>query len=99
MAESSSPRTTCFDPRGDVKLLLDGAEGEEVLIVSSKAMTLVSDPWRAMLGPKGSFREAQSQGHHGSREIPLHDDNPKRLSIMLHIAHLQFEQVPLNLEF
>ena len=99
MAESNSPRTTCFDPRGDVKLLLDGPKGEEVFIVSSKAMTLVSDPWRAMLDPRGSFSEAQSQGNHLSREIPLHHDNPEPLSILLHLAHLQFDKVPLSLEF
>ena len=96
LAQFDSPPITLFDPQGDVKLLPSSSDGVQVFVVSSKTMTLVSDPWRAMLDPRGMFSEAQPQG---SKEIPLPDDDPEPLSLLLHIAHLQFDKVPLQLEF
>lgn len=89
-----SSSTIYFDAAGDVRLLVQSPEGEKALVVSSKAMTMACKPWTAMLGP--NFSEGQ-QEH--DKTIPLPDDNFKALSILLHIAHLQFNQVPSKLEF
>jgi hypothetical protein len=81
-----------FDGRGDKRLLVD----ETILVVSSKTMSLVSDPFKAMLSPDSVFSEAQP----GNNEpIPLPEDDLGALTILLWIAHLQFNKVPLRLEF
>jgi hypothetical protein len=84
--------TIYFDRCGDVRFLVK----DTVLVVSSKTMSLISDPWNAMLGPEGSFCEAL---HGQSMLIPLPEDDLEALSIILHIAHLQFDKVPSRLEF
>ncbi|KAI9726015.1 MAG: hypothetical protein M1834_009443 [Cirrosporium novae-zelandiae] len=85
-----------FDPYGDLKLVVYNYDGPSVLVVSSKAMSLACDPWRVMLGPEAKFSEAQPEH---SKIIPLPEDDPVALSILLHIVHLQFDQVPSKLEF
>jgi hypothetical protein len=84
--------TIYFDRQGDVRLEVDGT----ILVVSSKTMSLISDPWNAMLGPTSSFSEALSKH---SKPILLPEDDIEALTIILHIAHLQFDKVPLQLEF
>jgi hypothetical protein len=59
-------------------------------------MSLISDPFKAMLGPNGAFSEAQP----GNDEpIPLPEDSLDALTILLWIAHLHFNKVPARLEF
>jgi hypothetical protein len=90
--EGGAASTIYFDHKGDVRLLVD----QTILVVSSKAMSLISDPWNAMLGPEGAFSEAKSGR---SEPIPLPDDDLGALSIILNIAHLRFDKVPAHLEF
>jgi hypothetical protein len=86
------PKAIYFDDRGDKRLLVDNT----ILVVSSKTMSLISDPFKAMLGPTGAFSEAQP----GNDEpIPLPEDNLDALTILLWIAHLHFNKVPARLEF
>jgi hypothetical protein len=90
--EPNAPKTIYFDDRGDKRLLVDNT----ILVVSSKTMSLISDPFKAMLGPNGAFSEAQP----GNDEpIPLPEDNLDALTILLWIAHLHFNKVPARLEF
>jgi hypothetical protein len=90
--ESNAPKTIYFDDRGDKRLLVD----KTTLVVSSKTMSLISDPFKAMLSPDGAFSEAQP----GNNEpIPLPEDNLNALIILLWIAHLRFNKVPARLEF
>lgn len=89
---TKEPKTIYFDDRGDKRLLVD----DTILVVSSKTMSLVSDPFKAMLSPDGAFSEAQP----GNNElIPLPEDDLNALTILLWIAHLHFNKVPIHLEF
>jgi hypothetical protein len=92
MEHSKATKTIYFHRHGDVRFLVD----DTYLVVSSKTMTLISDPWKAMLGPDGSFIEAQPGN---DKAIPLPEDDLQALTTLLHIAHLQFTKVPQHLEF
>lgn len=92
MEHSRATKTIYFDRRGDVRFLVD----DTYLVVSSKTMSLISDPWKAMLGPDGAFSEAQPEK---DKVIPLPEDNLEALTILLHIAHLKFNKVPRHIEF
>lgn len=63
--------------------------------VSSKAMSMASPVWRAMLDPKGRFRESQP----GNDEIDFPDDDAEALLILLLAAHLRFQDVPQELYY
>ena len=90
--ESNAPKTIYFDDRGDKRLLV----GNTILVVSSKTMSLISDPFKAMLDPDGAFSEAQP----GNNEpILLPEDDLNALKLLLWIAHLHFNKVPARLEF
>ena len=79
-----------IDAAGDLKLsVLHGIEWV-TFQVSSKAMSLASPVWRAMLDPNGPFRESQSENN----EITFPDDDPKGLLVLLLVAHLRFQDVP-----
>jgi hypothetical protein len=89
---TKEPKIIYFDDRGDKRLLVDTT----ILVVSSKTMSLVSDPFKAMLSPDGAFGEAKS----GNNDpIPLPEDDLNALTILLWIAHLHFNKVPVHLEF
>lgn len=84
-----------IDAAGDLKLLLQHREEWVTFQVSSKAMSLASPVWRAMLDPNGPFRESQSD----NSEIIFPDDDPEALLILLSAAHLRFQEVPKHLSF
>lgn len=97
--EDGSPQTAVyFDPDGDTRLLVTADGVEKVFIVSSKIMTRVCDSWNHMLSPGGYFTESQP-GPDGMKEVSLPDDDGDALSILLNIAHLNFEKVPDGLKF
>ena len=56
-------------------------------------MCLASPVWRAMLDPKGHFREATEE------EVRFPEDDIDALLIVLRIAHLQFRQLPESVTF
>jgi hypothetical protein len=90
--ESNAPKTIYFDNHGDKRLLVDNT----ILVVSSKTMSLISDPFKAMLSLDGAFSEAQP----GNNEpIPLPEDDLNALTILLWIAHLHFNKVPARVDF
>ena len=94
---ASGPLTSDIqiDAAGDLKLLVQHGEDWVAFQVSSKAMSLASPVWRAMLDPNGPFKESQS----GHNEITLPDDDSKALLILLLAAHLRFQDVPEELSF
>ena len=75
-----------LDPSGDLRLQTDTQD----FIVSSKAMCLASPVWRAMLDPQGPWAKQASDTY----KLPLPDDDPNALLIILRIAHLQFSELP-----
>lgn len=81
--------TTDIDELGDLVLIVGPDKAR--FKVSSHAMRLVSDVWRAML--TGPFREANSN------EINLEYDDPAAMEILLLLAHLRFAKVPKDLEW
>ncbi|KAK8188430.1 uncharacterized protein BKA78DRAFT_345766 [Phyllosticta capitalensis] len=97
---------TVFDPDGDVRLLVfdhpsdqSGDEAaQKTFLVSSKAMSLASDVWKAMFN--GHFREAQQpSGTNQQREVSFPDDDARALEILLNIAHMRYDLVPQKLSF
>ena len=84
-----------IDAAGDLKLLVPYGEEWVIFQVSSKAMSLASPVWRAMLDPNGPFRESQPDNN----EIIFPEDGPKALLILLSAAHLRFQDVPEELSF
>lgn len=89
------PSTTIhLDSSGDLRLLVkDTGQQWKTIAVSSNAMCLASPVWRAMLDPKGHFKEAKE------REIEFPEDDLEALLIVLRIAHLQFRQLPESVTF
>lgn len=94
-AVTENPSTTIYlDSSGDLKLLVkDTGQQWKTLVVSSNAMCLASPVWRAMLDPKGHFREATEQ------EVRFPEDDLDALLIVLRIAHLKFRQLPESVTF
>ena len=96
-AKLEPPKTIYFHPKGDVKLLIGPDDGMEdsgithIYIVSSAVMSLVCEPWNALMDPDNRFAESRSG------EFKLLGDDPVALRILLQIAHLQFEKVPYAL--
>ena len=89
---TKEPKVIYFDDCGDKRLLVDST----ILVVSSKMMSLVSDPFKAILSLDGAFSEAQL----GNNDpISLLEDDLHALTILLWIAHLHFNKVPIHLEF
>lgn len=89
LASPFGMETTTFDEDGDVALLLDQQPDESYkkrYVVSSKAMSLASPVWKAMFN--GKFREGAKSG-----EVPLPDDDPWALEVMLNFAHLRFAAI------
>ncbi|KAL8795387.1 MAG: hypothetical protein Q9195_002128 [Heterodermia aff. obscurata] len=84
-----------IDAAGDITLLVKHGDEWVTFQVSSKAMSLASPVWRAMLDPNGPFRESRADNN----EITFPDDYSKALLILLLAAHLRFQDVPQNLTF
>lgn len=89
------PSTTIhLDSSGGLRLLIKDKEQRWMtLVVSSSAMCLASPVWRAMLDPKGHFKEAKE------REVEFPEDDLDALLIILCIAHLRFRQLPESVTF
>ena len=87
-----SPRIIIFDRSGDLMLKV-GSEDKEIKYfkVSSKALSLASPVWSAMLNPQNPFLEASASGM-----LLLPDDNPKALSILLYLIHDQFAKIDFS---
>ena len=84
-----------IDAAGDLNLLAQHGLDWVTFQVSSKAMSLASPVWRAMLDPNGPFRESQSE----TTEIAFPDDDASGLLILLLVAHLCFQDLPQKLSF
>lgn len=90
------PSVVHFDEDGDTRLLLTRCGHEHTYVVSSKVMSLVCSAWKSMLSLKNGFREATLGNN---RVIPLPDDDPEALRIVLNIAHMHFDLIPKVLTF
>ena len=64
--------------------------------MSSKHLTLASPIFKIMLQPK--FKEGLQLHSHGYAELPLPDDNPAALLILLNLIHGQFRKVPRKID-
>lgn len=63
------------------------------MLVSSKHMVLVSPVFKAML-QWSSFKEGYSTKAHGKVEVPLPDDDPDAMRILVDIVHCHHKDVP-----
>ena len=93
---NSPTATTHFDPNGDLKIKVGSETNSELFIVSSKAMSLVCKPWKAMFGSDSKFLEGTRSS---DTIIPLPEDNVEALRILVNAAHLRFSSVPPVLNF
>ena len=64
--------------------------------MSSKHLTLASPIFKTILQPK--FKEGLQLHSHGYTELPLPDDNPAALLILLNLIHGQFRKVPRKID-
>ncbi|KAI5842905.1 hypothetical protein DFP73DRAFT_552675 [Morchella snyderi] len=88
-----------ISPHGDVILELRFKRGQARFRVSSQVLCLASPVFRAMLGPHSSFREACELRTHTANAaepyvLPLEDDDPEALAIVLFALHLQNAKLP-----
>ncbi|KIW59466.1 hypothetical protein PV05_03913 [Exophiala xenobiotica] len=89
-----------FDPDGDVLLILRptcflfGTDSLEAK-VSSRHLILASRVFRAMFN--GNFREAAELRSQEVTKVPLPDDNPNAMVILLNIVHGLNGQVPTKI--
>lgn len=88
--ESTSPNTA------NTEAPKDKPSKEIRVLVSSKAMTLVSPVFKAMLRHQ-TFKEGHDLAK-GTAEIPLPDDDATTFKIILHIIHHNVSQVPRKLD-
>ncbi|ESZ90739.1 hypothetical protein SBOR_8873 [Sclerotinia borealis F-4128] len=66
------------------------------ILVSSKHMSLASPVFKAML--QGSFREGIELKTMGKLEVPLPDDHPAAMTILINIIHGRMNSVRLKIE-
>ena len=109
------PETRLADPDGDLLLILnpndacpapddpptsdnDNPKKEIRMLVSSKHMALVSPFFKTML-QNSNFKEGSELNSTGKVEIPLPDDDPEAMTILVNIVHYQLRQVPLKIDF
>lgn len=81
--ERDSPDTTTDSQNEDEE---SPSDIEVNMLVSSKHMELASPVFKAML-QRGGFREGNILGTAGSVEVPLPDDDPRPMVILLDIVH------------
>ena len=90
-----------FDLEGDVLLTLLSSAGIAKFRVNSNILCLASPVFRAMLGPTSQFKERAALTGRTSAseplEIPLSDDDPEALGVIMRIIHLQYGWVPSSL--
>lgn len=63
------------------------------MLVSSKHMVLVSPVFKAML-QWNNFKEGYAMKAHGKVEVPLPDDDPEAMRILVDIVHCHHKDVP-----
>ena len=80
-----------LDPSGDLTVHVALDEQQKTFIVSSKAMCLSSPVWRAMLDPRGHFKESSAG------EVCFPEDDSESLLLILRIVHFQFQRIPNSL--
>lgn len=88
-----------FDPDGDVVLILSSNDSRSNpmsvrLRASSKHLSLASDVFRAMLSK--NFKEGAALKSTGIVEIPLPDDDPFAMSILLNVIHGRSSRIPFQ---
>ncbi|TPX25220.1 hypothetical protein DIZ76_010670 [Coccidioides immitis] len=102
-AQTEQAEKRVFDPDGDVILIIPQAgtssdyenqapHQETHMRVSSKHLSLASVVFKQML--QGKFWESATLQSTGCVEIPLPDNNPEALAILLNICHVQMSNVP-----
>ncbi|KAL9109908.1 MAG: hypothetical protein Q9227_005431 [Pyrenula ochraceoflavens] len=71
---------------------------EVLFVVCSRTLSRVSPVFRRML--TGVFEEAITLRSKGAVDIPLEDDDPDALLILMNLAHSRFQKIPsrLNLD-
>lgn len=83
---------------GDLILELTFKRGRARFKVSSQVLCLASPVFRAMLGPASRFKEAvelrESTTTIEPYVLPIEDDDPEALAIVLFAIHLQNSKVP-----
>jgi hypothetical protein len=67
-----------------------------VMVVSSKHMILTSSVFKAML--ENQYQEGQTLARQGKVEIPLPDDDPDALIILLYIIHGRTRMIPRRVD-
>jgi hypothetical protein len=66
--------------------------------ISSKHMTLASPVFKAMLR-KDAFKEGQELSSTGRLEVPLAEDDPTSLALLLDIIHGRSGKIPRTVDF
>jgi hypothetical protein len=87
--------TVNIDPDGDAVLEIGSTDVKGHLRVSSKVLALASPVFAAMFGPQfleGSIL-AQSKA---PITVPLPEDNPDAVTLLVNILHLRTNEVPTN---
>ncbi len=92
MAAKRDKSTIFLHDNGDVVMLTIGKTKLSVA-ASRTVLTILSPVFKAMLA--GGFREAGAT----ISQIPLPDDDPDALLLLLRIAHLKFKDLPDTLSF
>ncbi|KAB2571548.1 hypothetical protein DBV05_g9772 [Lasiodiplodia theobromae] len=107
------PKTVYFASEGDTHLFLSSPNSLDneprivIFVVSSHAMAPVCDAWAHMVmrHVDRCKLEAETVENVGSAAdgavafVPLPDDDPDGLEVLLNIAHLRFDRVPEKLKF
>lgn len=93
--ETTTDNVIQLDPSGDRRALVGAGECQKTVVVSSKALSLASPVWRAMLHPRnGVWKESLVDA-----EISFADDDPEACMTLLYITHFQFSKLPQFMDF
>ena len=95
METADDDSTLILSPVGDLKVLVNYGDQQNLFVVSSQAMGLASPVWQKMLDRNNGFKE----GSRETGEISLPEADPETLLILFRIAHLQFQHVPQTISF
>jgi hypothetical protein len=79
---------------GDRELTVAYSDGCDTFIVSSVAMSLASPVWNKIMNPP--FGDPADSA---KKPVSFLEDNAEALLILLRIAHLQFKEVPSELDY
>ena len=79
---------------GNVTLIFPATTTDEQtvhLVVSAEILCCASEVWKKMF--TGSMKEANTLRQSGSVEVPLEDDNPAAMQLILSVLHCQTESL------